>query len=201
MAKRRKQSVLTGLVTVLTIYLLEAASVAAMFTDLPVGPVVDLLLAFAFHLGAACVVSYGFWGPWDFRFAEDKNWAAVGFVLVLAIPLYGLLGYTGAYAAVFWRRKLGLAGGDVVSQFERYIAYEAPLESRMNQLVSFPTPTGPESREEELRRRASVAPLADVIRSGDPELKRGAIFSLARLERKTAVKILRDTLGKVDSET
>ncbi|MFT7623442.1 MAG: lipopolysaccharide biosynthesis regulator YciM, partial [Myxococcota bacterium] len=49
--------------------------------------------------------------------------------------------------------------------------------------------------------RASVAPLADVIRSGDPELKRGAIFSLARLERKTAVKILRDTLGKVDSET
>ena len=191
--RRRDSSFLTGLLTFLVIFLLEGASVAAMFTDLRVGPLVDLLLAFAFHLGAACVVSYGFWGPWDFRYAEDKNWAAVGFVLVLAIPVYGLLGYTGAYAAVHWRKRLELGGGEVIEAFEQYIAYEPELEAKMNQLSQLGAPGGKkEAGGLDLDRRASVAPLIDVIRSGDPDMRRGAIFSLARLERTTAVRLQRE---------
>lgn len=197
MARTRRRPLLTGILTFLFIYLLEGASVAAMFTGLPVGPLVDLLLAFAFHLGAACVVSYGFWGPWDFRYADDKNWAAMGFVIVLAIPVYGLLGFTGAFAAVHWRRRFNAAGGDVIEQFEKYIAYEPEIESRMRDMPLLPVLAIKEG-ETELQRMAKVAPLLDIIKTGDIDMKRGAIFSLSRLDTKVAVRILRQALQGID---
>ena len=197
--KRRRRPIWSGLLTFAAIYLLEAASVATLFTELPVGRLVDVLLAFAFHLGAACAVSYGFWGPWDFRNAEEKNWAALGFVLVLAVPIYGVLGYTGAYAAVHWRRRWEMSGGDVVGAFEKYIAFEPELVGRA---ASGTRAAGQAMREADtLQRRATVAPLIDIIKSGDTAMKRGAIFSAARLERKVAVKILRESLHDADRET
>jgi len=193
----RKQPFVTGLVTFVIVYLLEALSVVATITDFR-ETVAGLLLAFAFHLGAACVVSYGFWGPWNFRRAEEKNWAVLGFVMVLAVPVYGLLGYTGAYAAVHWRRKLRLARqGDVMDAFEQHIAYEPSIESTLKSGGDVIT----EGDIGGVDRRSQIAPLIDVIKAGDPELRRGAIFSVSRLSRPTAVRILRESLRDVDPES
>jgi tetratricopeptide (TPR) repeat protein len=194
---RQEHSILTGLLTISVIYLLECMSVATIFTQLPVGTLVDILLVFAFHLAAACAVSFGFWGPWDFRYADEKNWAVIGFVLVLAIPVWGLLGYTGAFAAVRIRNRLQLSHSDVLAQFEQYTAYE-PSPPR--------TPVGHSSRQaeratlEQIERSGQVAPLVDILRSGDPGLTRGAIQSIGRLEKSTAVRILRQSLQDIDKQ-
>lgn len=171
-----------------------------MFTDLPVGKHVDLLLVFAFHLGAACVVSFGFWGPWDFHYAEEKNWAVLGFVLVLAIPVWGLIGYAGAYAAVHLRRRLDSEGGDIMTAFADYIAYEPEVESLLKQTPSLLSGSAV-MPDRALERRSQVAPLIDIIKTGNAAMKRGAIFSLGKLERKTAVRILREALHHVDKES
>jgi hypothetical protein len=198
-ARVRKQPFITGLVTFIIVYLLEILSVLATITDFR-ETVAGLLLAFAFHLGAACVVSYGFWGPWNFRRPEEKNWAVLGFVMVLAVPVYGLLGYTGAYAAVHWRRKLDLARhGDVMDAFEQHIAYEPVIESTIKAIPD--AILEGDVGETDLQRKARVAPLIDVIKAGDPDLRRGAIFSVSRLSRPTAVKILRESLHDVDPES
>lgn len=198
---RRRRPLWTGLATFAAVYLLEAASLATMFTELPMGRLVDVLLAFAFHLGAACMVAYGFWGPWDFRNPDEKNWAVVGFVLVLAIPIYGVLGYTGAFAAVHWRRRMDATGGDILAEFERYIAYEPELEREMRDAPLGLLAETVRTEGDSVKRRSQVAPLIDIIKSGEKNLKRGAIFSAARLKRSTAVRILRESLHDVDRET
>lgn len=198
-ARVRKQPFITGLITFVIIYLLEALSVIATVTEFR-ETIAGLLLAFAFHLGAACVVSYGFWGPWNFKHPEEKNWAVLGFVMVLAVPVYGLLGYTGAYAAIHWRRKLEIAKqGDVMDAFEQHIAYEPVVESTIKAIPD--AVTEGDVGETDAARKARVAPLIDVIKAGDPDLRRGAIFSVSRLARPTAVKILRESLQNVDPES
>jgi tetratricopeptide (TPR) repeat protein len=195
MSRIRKRPALTGVVTVSITVLLEAFSVLAVASDFSVGPVVDLLLAFAFHLGAAVMIAYGFWGKWDFRYPDEKNWAVIGFVMVLTIPVYGLLGYAGAFAAVHLNQNRK-SSGSVVSAFEEHVAYEPEVRKVLRQGPNLLDPTP--SKDDE---RAVVAPLVDIIKAGDPDLKRGAIFSLSRLSRKTAVKILREALHDVDPES
>jgi hypothetical protein len=198
MARPRRRPLLSGLLTFAIIAALETLSVLAMHTDLRIGPMVDMLLAFAFHLGAATMLSYGFWGAWDFRHADEKNWAVVGFVMVLAVPIYGLIGFSFAFAAVHWRRRLALSKeGGVIESFEKYIAYEPEERSElggMNLLTDA-------LNAEDLERKGKVAPLIDIIKSGDPELKRGAIFSISKLKPQTAVKILRESLRDVDPDS
>ncbi len=195
--RRRRRPFLQGLLTFLLIVALEALSVLAAFSDLGIGPKVDLLLAFAFHLGAATMLSYGFWGPWEYRYAEDKNFAVVGFVMVLAVPVYGLAGFSLAFAAVHWRRRFDVGGkGNVVAEFEKYIAFEPGAGSELDFGMLSEEPVL-----RELERLGKVAPLVDIIKAGDPELKRGAIFSLAKLRPQAAVKILRESLKDIDSES
>ena len=195
MTKRSLPVDLSGFVTFAVICLLETGAVMTLTSDLPVGPMVDMLLAFAFHLGAACILSYGFWGAWTFSRAEDKNWAVIGFVLVLTLPVFGLVGYTVAYGLFRFRRRLDLKGPEVLDEFDRYVAYEPEIESALRD-----HPRRPTAGVHDEAQPTDVAPLIDILKSGDRDLKRGAIFSVARLDRRTAVKILRESLMDSDRE-
>ncbi len=188
---------LSSVLMLVAIYILEAGAAVTLFSVIPVDPLVDILLAFAFHLAAACLVSYGFFGPWDFRRAEEKNWAVIGFVLVLSTPVYGLLGYTGAFFAVRARRR-GRSMGDILTEFNRYIAYEPEAEELIARAAAMTPLTNTPSEDDEPK--GEIAPLVDVLKSGDRELKRGAIFSAARLDVPTAVRVLRDSLADGDRE-
>jgi tetratricopeptide (TPR) repeat protein len=199
MSSRRRSNPVLGILTLAIVVVLEAISVLTMMTDLPVGDVIILLLAFAFHLGAACMMSFGFWGPWDFRYANEKNWAVLGFVLVLAVPVYGLIGYSLAFAAVHFRQYMRSERAGVVQQFERYIAYDGETESILE--AGMPRVISRLTDEQNAARRGQVAPLIDIIKSGSPDMKRGAIFCLGRLERATAVRILRESLTYVDRQS
>ena len=198
MARLHRRPFLSGLLTFAIIVALETLAVLAMRSNLGVGPMVDLLLAFAFHLGAATMLSYGFWGAWDFRHADEKNWAVIGFVMVLAVPVYGLVGFAFAFAALHWRRRFNLGHHGVVADFEKYIAYEPDVTS---ELAGMPLLIGDGMLPEDLERKGKVAPLVDVIKAGDPDLKRGAIFSISKLKPQTAVKILRESLRDSDPES
>ena len=195
MSRIRKRPTIAGIVTVSITVILEVFAVLAVASDFSVGPTVDMFLAFAFHLGAAVMVAYGFWGKWDFRYPDEKNWAVIGFVLVLTVPIYGLFGYACAFAAVHWNTERR-SGGSVVSAFEEHVAYEPEARKTLRRGPNLLDATP--SLDDE---RAAVAPLVDIIKAGDPDLKRGAIFSLSRLSRKTAVKILREALHDVDPES
>ncbi len=195
MSRIRKRPTVTGLTTATVTFFLEGFSIIAVTSNFSAGPVVDLLLAFAFHLGAAAMVAYGFWGKWDFRYPNEKNWAVIGFVLVLTIPIYGVLGYAAAFAAVHLNANRRQAGG-VVSAFEEHVAYDPEVATALRRgpnMLSAVADLDDES--------GIVAPLVDIIKAGDAELKRGAIFSLSRLSRKTAVKILREALHDVDPDS
>ena len=196
MSRVRKRPAVTGLITASIAILCELFSIIAVASEFSVGPVVDLLLAFAFHLGAAVTVAFGFWGRWDFRYPGEKNWAVVGFVLVLTIPVYGLLGYAAAFAAVHINAHRNQESS-VVTAFEEHVAYDAEVGATANKWRPRPASSLFRNDGEE----AAVAPLVDIIKAGDPELKRGAIFSLGRLSRKTAVKILREALHDVDPDS
>ncbi|MBT9555432.1 MAG: hypothetical protein IV100_05340 [Myxococcales bacterium] len=197
MAGPRRRPFFAGFVTYVIIVVLEALSVLAMVSELESSAFVNMLLAFAFHLGAATMLTYGFWGPWDFRYPDEKNWSVIGFVLVLAIPVYGLIGLSGAYAAVHWRRRFERAGAGIVGRFEEYIHYEPEVRSELRGMALMSDGDLPQ----DLERLGKVAPLIDVIKSGDPELKRGAIFSIAKLKPETAVKVLRECLKDIDPDS
>jgi tetratricopeptide (TPR) repeat protein len=156
-----------------------AAEVAAALVALLL-PAAWLPVAAVMHVLAALVASVGLGGPQP----DDRFFS---FAVVLTIPLAGIAGLSA----------IRLAG--------RLVPPARLYEEAHAVLADLPGPERPpESLDrvfEWLQAQVSVRPLADVIRSGDPNTVRWAIDLLERRGHAAAVGLLREALGAAGHET
>ena len=114
---------------------------------------------------------------------QGKSLAVVSLVVAFFFPVAGLPAM--ALIALLQPGMARRAG--LVSQFKHNISIQdssAKEQVRIQDVVEF------------LADQVNIAPLADLVRSEDPRMRRGAIAALRKIKSPTAIKLLKEGAGR-----
>ena len=118
---------------------------------------------------------------------RGRSMAMITFLTALFFPVAGLF-----CLAVIIILQPGMARrADLVNQFKHNISIQSDSDRqqvRVQDVVEY------------LADQVNVAPLADLVRSEDPALRRGAISALRKIKNPTAVKLLKQARGDPSPE-
>ncbi len=168
-------------------FLFEALAFFVVMNLAGMHGMVQTFVGLSLHLAAALVVTEGWARPWDPDLATDRNWALLGFLLVLSFFVVGILGYALLYRSA--RRTTDRHA--LLDEFKRFTEVEI---EEVEQTID------PASFRDRVSRDLQVTSLRDVLQAGTPAERRGALRSLRRLEPGAAVPLLREALRDPDRQ-
>jgi len=147
-----------------------------------------LVVAIFFHLASAVVCGLGFWlAERSAQIHSERGilWSAYAFTFAIAMPVFGIMAAVAIFLGQRWRTKRPppIAADEITVQ--------APIVF---------APDGIKSRQLEVLDLLDVEPLIDIFRTGETDLKIGAVKLLGQMKTKRSIVTLTQALLDKDIE-
>jgi hypothetical protein len=145
----------------------------------------SMLIQLALHTGLTLAGCAGI-----VLFRSDERGKSLAVVALLVGWFFPVVGVPAMMLMVFIQPGMARRAG-LVSQFKHTISIQDRSQKdqvRIRDVVEF------------LADQVNIAPLADLVRSEDPRMRRGAIAALRKIKNPTAVKLLKEARGDPSPE-
>lgn len=147
-----------------------------------------LVVAIFFHVISAVVCGLGFWlaeRSSEMRSERGALWSLYSFSFSIAMPVFGIIAAVAIFAGQRWhgKRPPPITADEITVQAPTVFA-----------------PDGIRSRQLEILDLLDVEPLIDIFRTGETDLKIGAVKLLGKIRTKRSINTLMQALLDKDIE-